>query len=149
MESRLDSWKASLLSKGGRLILIKAVMAVISNYLLSLFTILVSVANHMERMIRDFLWHDGSNHHKYHIVDWNMVCRPMNSGSLDIRKIRVHNIVLMGKWIRRFGRERDSLWRRGVVVAQFGVQSVWDPKEVLGRHGCGIWKSIMKVKETF
>lgn len=63
ISSRLDSWKAHLLSKGGRLTLIKATLATIPNYFLSLFTIPVSVANKMESMFRQFLWH-GVDHHK-------------------------------------------------------------------------------------
>lgn len=52
------------------------------------------------------------------------------------------------KWLWRFGRERDSLLCR-VVVACFGEQSVWASKTPHGRHGCGIWKSILKGNERF
>lgn len=67
ISSKLDSWKAHLLSKGGCLTLIKETVAVMPNYFLSLFTIPISVANRMEAMFRRFLWH--AEHHKYHLVD--------------------------------------------------------------------------------
>lgn len=44
----LESWKAALLSKGGRLTLLKSTLAFILNYYLSLFTILASVASCIE-----------------------------------------------------------------------------------------------------
>lgn len=69
ISSRKDSWKAPLMSKGGRLTLVKATLVVMPNYFLSLFTISVSVANRMEAMFRRFFWHDRPDHHKYHLVD--------------------------------------------------------------------------------
>lgn len=45
---RLESWKASLLSEGGRLTLLKSTLAFILNYFFSLFTIPASVATRIE-----------------------------------------------------------------------------------------------------
>lgn len=59
--NRPDSWIALLLSKGGRLTLIKTVLASISNYYLSLFTILGSVAKKTEACFRNFLWNDSED----------------------------------------------------------------------------------------
>lgn len=66
---RIDSWKAPLLSKGGRLTLIKASLAATPNYFLSLFTVPKFAANRMDVMFINFLWHDIPDHHKYHLVD--------------------------------------------------------------------------------
>lgn len=58
-----------LLSKGGRLTLIKVVLASISNYFPSLFSVLALVANQIERLMQNFLWNDSLEHHHYHLVD--------------------------------------------------------------------------------
>lgn len=34
-------------------------------------------------------------------------------------------------------------------MARFRIILYWDSKEVRGRHGCGIWKSILAVKQVF
>lgn len=34
-------------------------------------------------------------------------------------------------------------------MVRFGEQSVWESKSSRGRHGCGILKSIFKVKDLF
>lgn len=148
MSSCLDSWKAHLLSKGGRLTLIKATLATMPNYLLSLFTIPVLVANCMEAMFRRFLWNDEPDQQKYHLVNWNTCCKPMSFGGLGIRKIQNHNKALLAKWLWRFGSEQDSLWCQ-VVVARFGEKLVWESREVRRRHGYRIWKSILVGRDDF
>lgn len=139
IEGRLDSWKASLFSN---------VLASIPNYFLLLFTVPVSVANHIKRLMMNFLWNDSPEHHHYHLVDWDVVCTSIRKGGLGVRRVRHNNSALLAKWLWRFGRERDRVWRR-VVVVQFGEQSVWESNVSHGRHGCGLWKSILKVKESF
>lgn len=106
---RLDSWKASLLFKGGRLTLIKSTLAVMPNYFLSLFTILVAVANIIEMKFWNFLWNDLEDHHRYHLVDWNNICRLLCDGGLRIRLIRLHNRGLLAKWLWRFRVDRESV----------------------------------------
>lgn len=91
LSSRLDSWKAHLLSKGGCLTLIKATLAAMPNYFISLFAVSTSVTNEMESMFRRLLWHDELEHYKYHLVDWNTCCNPISLGGLGIGRIRIHN----------------------------------------------------------
>lgn len=79
ISSKLDTWKVSLLSKGGRLTLVKATLAAMPNYLLSPFTIPVFEANRMESMFKRFIWDDDLDHHMYCLVDWNTCCRPFNN----------------------------------------------------------------------
>lgn len=61
----------------------------------------------------------------------------------------MHNRVLLAKWLWWLGAERDSLWRKVVVVARFGEISARKSKETLVRHDCGVWKFIVMVSEDF
>ncbi|XP_022033470.1 uncharacterized protein LOC110935387 [Helianthus annuus] len=54
-ESRLALWKASVLSIGGRLTLVKSVLESIPNYFLSLFKAPVGVIKGLEKIMRRFL----------------------------------------------------------------------------------------------
>jgi hypothetical protein len=56
IEMSLASWKRLYLSKGGRVILIKSTLSNLPMYFLSLFPIPSSVASHIEKLDRDFLW---------------------------------------------------------------------------------------------
>ncbi|XP_026377684.1 uncharacterized protein LOC113271978 [Papaver somniferum] len=55
LKKRLASWKRQYLSKGGRLILLKSVLRSMPIYYLSLFAIPASIANTLEKIMRNFL----------------------------------------------------------------------------------------------
>jgi hypothetical protein len=69
MENRLAGWKRLYLSKGGRLTLINSTLLSLPTYFLSLFPILVGVANRLEKLQRDFLWGGIGNEFKFHLVN--------------------------------------------------------------------------------
>jgi hypothetical protein len=87
MNRRLAGWKWPLLSKGGRVTLIKSTLANIPTYYMSLFKIPVKVANRIEKLQRDFLWDGVGKKFKYHLVKWSKVCSPLSEGGLGIRKL--------------------------------------------------------------
>ena len=49
----------------------------------------------------------------------NGMCTPLSSGGLGIRNLRTFNVALLGKWLWRFGQERDALWRQ-VIEVKYG-----------------------------
>ena len=53
---------------------------------------------------------------KGHLIQF--ICGYEDLG-LGIRKIRLFNIALLGKWLWRFGIEKDALWRQ--VIDYRGV----------------------------
>lgn len=122
---RFDSWKVDLLSKAGGLTLIKSSLPSIPNYFLFLFTIPTSVANKIEMWFNNFLWNDSVEHHRYHLVDWEMVYRSIQESGLGIRRIRSHNRVLLGNWLLRFGEKREPLEKScgSQIWIEFGMRS--------------------------
>lgn len=49
----------------------------------------------------------------------------------------VHNLVLLGKWLRWFRMEKDCLWKK-VISNKYGLVSKWEPKEMRFGHVTGI-----------
>ena len=142
MERRLAGWKRLYLSKGGRVNLIKSTLSNLPNYFLSLFPIPTSVANRIERLQRNFLWDSFGDDPKIHLVKWATVCSPISSGGLGIRKIRLFNEALLGKWLWRFGIEKDALWRQVLEMKYGCVWGGWCTRSVNGHYGVGLWKNI-------
>ena len=69
------------------------------------------MANRIEKIHRNFLWSGIGDEPKFHWVKWAAVCNLLSSGGLGMRKVRLFNEALLGKWLWRFGLEKDALWR--------------------------------------
>ena len=66
------------------------------------------MAHRIEKIQRNFLWGTTEEVAKFHLVKWDMVCSPYSYGVLAIKNLRRFNEVLLGKWLWRFGVERDA-----------------------------------------
>lgn len=68
----------------------------------------ISVVKRLEKLQREFLWGGVGEEFKYHLVDWDTVCEPIIKGGLGVKKLKLFNQALLGKWLWRFacGRER-------------------------------------------
>jgi hypothetical protein len=85
---------------------------------------------------------------KFHLVKWNRICTPLHSGGLGVYNF-IQFRALLGKWLWRYGREREALWRL-VIDAKFeSLKGGWCSKEVSGSFGVGVWKHIRRGWEKF
>jgi hypothetical protein len=142
MEHRLASWQKLYLSKGARVTLIKSTLSNLPTYFMSIFLIPTHVANRIEKLQRDFLWGGIGEEYKYHLVRWDKVCSPISEGGLGFRNLKTFNHALLGKWLRRYGSERDAWWRV-VVDSKYGsLRDGWCSLEPTGSFGVGVWKNI-------
>jgi hypothetical protein len=139
MEGRLAGWKWMYLSKGGRLTLFKSTIFNLLMYYLSLFLpIPVGMVNRLDKLQMDFLWGGIGDALKFHLVNWNKICTPLQSGGLGVHNFIQFNRALLGKWLWKYGREREALWRMVIDVKFESLRGGWYSKEVLGTFGVGV-----------
>ena len=86
---------------------------------------------------------------KFHLVKWDLLCRPYSKGGLAIKNLRQFNEALLGKWLWRFGVERDALWRRVVMEKYGSMEGGWMTKAPTGPYGVGLWKFIWNGWDKF
>ena len=56
--------------------------------------------------------------------------------------MRLFNEALLGKWLWRFGLEKDALWRK-VIEVKYGYRwGGWHSNFVSGPYGVGLWKNM-------
>ncbi|CAK9170137.1 unnamed protein product [Ilex paraguariensis] len=70
---KLDEWKKTIISSGGRLTLVHFVLQHILIYYLSLFKMHCLVVRRIEGIMRDFLMEGSGEGKKGHLVSWNVV----------------------------------------------------------------------------
>lgn len=113
IQRKLDNWRFSYISKGGRLTLIQSTLSSIPLYTLSVFKPPQSICKQVDMILRTFLWKGAnSNDHKIPLVGWNKVAAPKVSGGLGFYKTKISNDALLSKWLWRFFNENSSLWKR-------------------------------------
>ncbi|XP_071719231.1 uncharacterized protein [Rutidosis leptorrhynchoides] len=81
---RLARWRANMLSIGGRLTLIKAVLGSLGIYYLSIFKCLETIFNDLESIRSSFFWGSTDNNKKMHWVSWNHFLSSFEKGGLNI-----------------------------------------------------------------
>ncbi|KAJ0522647.1 putative RNA-directed DNA polymerase [Helianthus annuus] len=73
---RLSLWKASTLSFGGRITLVRAVLNALPTYYFSLYKAPMGVIKRLEKLRRDFLWGSIPEKDKMKWVAWNSMMTP-------------------------------------------------------------------------
>lgn len=141
-KNRLSRWKASSLSIGGRVVLIKAVMESLPTYYFSLFIAPAKVINSLEGIIRRFLWGGDSETSKIHWVAWETVSTPTRNGGLGLTKLKEANEALIAKWLWRYRNEPENLWRK-VIDAIHNTKRCWSQLPFRKAYS-SVWGNIAK-----
>ncbi|KAJ0497883.1 hypothetical protein HanOQP8_Chr13g0484851 [Helianthus annuus] len=142
-DKRLSLWKASVLSIGGRLTLLKAVMEALPSYYFSLFKAPGAIIKKLEAKRRNFFWGGNEDKNKLNWVKWNKVCAPKEAGGLGLTPLRDANIALLSKWWWRFKIQPDTLWNK-VIRAFHSNNRSW-PVLPFSRGLSGVWSTIAKL----
>ena len=95
---RLNGWKGSSLSLGGRLVLINSCLSNLPIYAMSMYWLPVSTLTKMDSVRKRFFWQGGSMKKKYHLVKWTKITKPKEKGGLGVKDLRKMNISLLCKW---------------------------------------------------
>lgn len=92
----------------------------------------MSVAKRLGKLQLDFLWEEGTQPKKSHLVNWDVVCLEKNHGGLGLSKLHLLNRALLGKWIWRFVVDSDCSWKR-TIQAKYGMEGLgWRFMEARG-----------------
>jgi hypothetical protein len=100
----------------------------------------------MNKIIRKFFWEGNSEKRKYHLVKWDLVCKPRQKGWLGIKNLQLFNYCLLCKWWWKLETE-NGLWQR-LVKAKYDIdKSLHHIK--LRSDDSPVWKDLLKVKHFY
>lgn len=98
----MDSWGTRWLNQVGRVVLDKLVLSSLPHFQFSSLLSPKGAMKDMAQLIHKFLWQGGkSNAKSFHLVNWNIVSSPKDSGGLGIRDLEVVNIATGAKLLWR------------------------------------------------
>nr|GEW55415.1 RNA-directed DNA polymerase, eukaryota, reverse transcriptase zinc-binding domain protein [Tanacetum cinerariifolium] len=104
--SKLSSWKARLLSVGGRLSLIKSVLGNLPTYYMSIYLMPVSIRKKLESFRNKCFIGGDLDDKKMTWVKWERILASKKDGGIGISSIFELNIGLVFKWIWRILEEK-------------------------------------------
>lgn len=146
IRTKLDSWKANLLSQAGRLELIISTLRSYHLFWSMAFPIPKATIKNIEKLIRDFLWGDNNGGKKIHTIRWEEICVPREEGGLGIKSCKdVCKAYLVTKtW--SIAKNKNDLWIRWIHGKYLGRKnSIWSviPKP----NDYWIWKRILSIRD--
>ncbi|XP_026434791.1 uncharacterized protein LOC113332471 [Papaver somniferum] len=147
MEVKLASWKKNFLSKSGRLVLIRSVLASLPVYFPSLIPFPMCVEKRLNKIMRRFLWDSTDEKRKMSWVSWLKIFKPKFLGGLGVKDLRCTSKALKAKWIWRYANEKKALWRKVVQQKLNNGEEVCLPSNDESPQGRSNWKGILKSTE--
>ncbi|OVA13862.1 Ribonuclease H domain [Macleaya cordata] len=136
--NKLAGWKANFLSQGGKLIMIRHVLASMAIYLLSAVVTPKLVLQSINRIISTFFWGSQDGKPKRKWVSWKTICKPVSEGRLGIRGIEevVGSFRLKSLWN---GLENKSIWA-SFICGKYNINRVSLPVYVPPPNASKFWK---------
>ncbi|XP_072084417.1 uncharacterized protein [Arachis hypogaea] len=147
VEEKLSMWKAKVLNKAGKLVLIKSVLNSLPVYYLSLFKMPKGVAEKLISLQRRFLWCKEDGRNGMALVRWEVVQAPKKLGGLGVGDALIRNTALLFKWWWRFAKEDCPLWKKVVCSCHNLNSNELLSTQVLPTRG-GPWRDICQVSFT-
>ena len=143
----LSGWKGKLLSRAGRLTLIKSVWNNLPMYYLGLFKMPKKVVQKIILLQNKFLWGMKEVGRSIPLVKWEIVQRPKKLGGLGVGDIIIKNAALLFKWWWRFSTKELPLWKH-VVASCHNLQVNIMMVDETQQHYGGLWGTISNVWKT-
>ena len=144
IQKRLASWKAKILSRAGRLTLIKSVLNSLPVYYMSMFKLPKEVAREIVRLQRNFFWSGASNEKLVcPTVRWSDIELPKAMGGLGVGNIVHKNLILLFKWWWRFSESDNSLWKR-ILKSVHDIKGVKASTDTFQKVKDGTWAHLLR-----
>jgi hypothetical protein len=109
---RLPLWKAGMMTKAGRLALVKSVLMAIPLHQIVVLGLNKKALKQIEKIVRGFLWAGRTDANGGHChVNWARVCRPLRLGGLGVPDLARTAISLRMRWLWRMRTDPLRPWR--------------------------------------
>ncbi|KAI0524605.1 hypothetical protein KFK09_003982 [Dendrobium nobile] len=149
---KLNSWGAQFLSMAGRIILAKSSLLSLPTFVSTHSLIPKKILYDLDRICRDFIWHQNKDNKGLHYFAWDDLCTPRNRGGLGMHSSVKRVGPLRARLAWRFYQNPSSLLFKCLTGKQ--ATDIWNGKAKQGHsaarsiiaNGVSFLKSIIRWK---
>ncbi|XP_027090440.2 uncharacterized protein [Coffea arabica] len=142
---KILSWKHRTLSSGGRIVLIKSVLASMPIHLLAAAYPPKGVLRELEKIFANFLWGSSDWGPKFHWLSWVDLCQPYNEGGIGIRRLNeIFDAFSVKLWW--LFRQKRSLWAEFMWAKYCG--NLHPCLAEAGPRGSATWRRMRSVQRV-
>lgn len=117
VRNRIEGWNANLLSYGGRITLVKAVLSATPLHFMQALRMPKGVVKHIDKMRKSFLWRGTETCKGINcLVNWEMACALKCNGGMGIMDLDRQNAALLLKWIWWLQLHPEGQWAQTLSV---------------------------------
>ncbi|XP_027086733.2 uncharacterized protein [Coffea arabica] len=142
---RIQGWNEQWLSKGGKEVLLKAVVQAIPTYSMSCFKFPDSLLMDIQSMMSNFWWGDGNKARPIHWVSWDKLCNRKEDGGMGFRQLKTFNLALLSKQAWRIATQPSSLLHRVYKAKYFPNTDFFQAQE--GSRPSWSWRGLCEVRK--
>lgn len=141
IRGRISHWSSKLLSKGGKIILLRHVLGSMPLYLCQVMDPPKAIMISIGRLFNTFLWDSESR--KIHWTSWEKLCFP-KEGGLGFRSLKAMVQAFSCKLWWNF-RLQVSPWAK-FMLCKYAQQS--HPSKVELGHSSAVWRRLVSIREA-
>ncbi|XP_022841874.1 uncharacterized protein LOC111365549 [Olea europaea var. sylvestris] len=141
---KLQGWKSSMFSQGGREILLKSVALAIPSYAMSCFKLPSTLCTELEKTMARFWWGQRKEERKIHWQSWNVMCKSKSFGGMGFKELQIFNMAMLGKQAWRLLHHTDRLVYRIFSARYFPHGNIL--KASIGCNPSYAWRGIWEAK---
>jgi hypothetical protein len=134
-----------MLSRGGRLVLVKSVLESIMVYWNSIVVIPKGVLDKIQRVCSRFLWFGHKEIGGFHLASWRSIADPKEARGWGLKDVRSFSKALAGRNLWRMT-QGSSLWTQIMNSKYFPSLSVvdWFCSPLKSPKGSIVWKALVE-----
>lgn len=146
VRKRIQSWDGTMVSRGGKEILLKTVVQALPTFAMSVFLLPGGIIKDMENLMNKFWWQSSNNQHRgIHWMEWRKLTVHKSAGGMGFKDLHDYNLSMLGKQGWRLLNNQSSLASRVYKARYYPTCDFLNAS--LGNNPSFIWRSIWAAKD--
>jgi hypothetical protein len=147
LDSRVDTLSVKGASSGGRLTLMKLVLSALPAHLLACIKAPKWFYNEIDKRRCGYFWIGQTTTSGGQCkIAWDVVCRPIEEGGLNIKNLEIQNICFLLKFIHKLHTSNDSSWVNWICSTVYrGNKRLGDKNSICSNS----WRYLMTLIQLY